>query len=171
MNRKIAGAPQATPKKGRNDQITEEEPLPENGHDIFTTQTGARYEGDWKRFEGVVKRHGKGEFKTEDFVYEGDFEEDLFHGHGILKYSEGSVYEGEFIHGQITGEGQMVFADNSIYRGQWRNGRMHGIGTFQTIDGQSWTGAWCHGMSTCPIFPQMIPEPVEEEEEDQGYME
>ena len=87
-------------KRGKGEPI-EEEPLPENGNDVFNL-AGAKYEGEWKRFEGVVKRHGKGVFTTEQFKYEGDFEEDLFHGSGTLSMQDGSVYTGEFCHGQIT---------------------------------------------------------------------
>ena len=160
---------QTMSKRGKNEPV-EEEPLPENGNDVFNLG-GSKYEGEWKRFEGVVKRHGKGVFTTEQFTYEGDFEEDLFHGNGTLTTQEGTVYTGDFCRGQITGKGHITFVDGSEYTGQWRNGRMHGIGTFHTIDGQSWTGAWCHGMSACPIFPQALPEPTEEEEEEEVFME
>jgi hypothetical protein len=170
MNRKPA-VPQPPARKGRGNEIVDEEPLPENGHDVFTSPSGARYEGDWKRFETGVKRHGKGEFTNPDFTYVGDFEEDLFHGAGEIQYTSGLVYVGEFAHGQIHGEGEIAFLDRSRYKGQWRNGRMHGIGTYYTIDGRQWTGQWCHGQSTCPIFPQMLPPSNEEEEEEEMDME
>ena len=165
MNRKGAEVAKSLPRKGKSNEPVEEEPLPENGTDTFNLGA-AKYEGEWKRFESGIKRHGKGTFTTEEFVYEGDFEEDLFHGEGTLTYQEGTSYIGEFMRGQMTGHGEMTFLDGSRYKGQWRNGRMHGIGTFYTLDGQQWTGAWCHGMSTCPIFPQIPAEPTEEEEEE-----
>jgi hypothetical protein len=171
MARKPPPPPPAA-KKGRSNEVVDEEPLPENGHDTFTSASGARYEGEWKRFEGVVKRHGKGEYTTDDFSYQGDFEEDLFHGHGTLAWQNGEAYGGEFAKGDINGQGEMAFLDGSRYIGQWRDGRMHGIGTFLTVDGKKWTGAWCHGMSTCPIFPQVLPPPPQEEEEEvweEGY--
>jgi hypothetical protein len=155
-------------KRGKGNEVVDEEPLPENGHDIFTYSTGARYEGDWKRFETGIKRHGQGEFASEEFSYKGGFEDDLFHGAGVMQWKEGVQYEGEFAHGQINGYGEMLFLDGSRYRGEWRDGRMHGIGTFVTIDERRWTGAWCHGMSTCPIFPQVLPPPPEPTEEEFG---
>jgi hypothetical protein len=165
MNRKPAVA-QPLQKKGGKNEIVDEEPLPENGHDAFTLPSGTRYEGDWKRFETGIKRHGKGEFIAADFSYRGDFEDDLFHGNGELQYASGLIYIGEFFRGNLHGLGDITFLDGSRYKGQWRNGRMHGIGTFSTVDGKQWTGPWCHGMSTCPIFPQLLPVTAEEEEEE-----
>jgi hypothetical protein len=161
----------AAAKKGRGTKSADPDAPAEHGRDAFTSPSGARYEGDWKRFEGGIKRHGKGEFTTPDFSYAGDFEEDLFHGVGQLQYASGLIYVGEFEHGSIHGEGEITFLDRSRYKGQWRNGRMHGIGTYYTIDGKQWTGQWCHGMSTCPIFPQLLPVSNEEEEEEQQEME
>ncbi|OHT02548.1 hypothetical protein TRFO_30276 [Tritrichomonas foetus] len=166
MNKKTT-APAAPPKRGGKNEVVEEEPLPESGCDIFNAANGGRYEGEWKRFDGVIKRHGHGVYSTEEIVYEGDFSEDVFHGDGVLKFTDGMCYQGQFKNGRINGEGEMLFLDGSRYKGQWRNGRMHGIGTYFTIDNQQWTGTWCHGMSSCPIFPQMIPEVNEEEEEEE----
>lgn len=146
----------------------EEEPLEgaeTTGVDAFTLGD-AVYEGEWKSFNGVIKRHGKGVFTTEEFKYEGEFCEDEFHGHGILALTVGSLYQGQFVHGKMTGYGEMTFIDGSQYKGEWRNGRMHGIGTFITIEGQTWTGPWCHGMSACPLFPQLGAAWEEEEEEE-----
>ena len=169
MTRKATNTSQSVTKGRRNLEPVETEPLPENGSDVFNLGN-AKYEGEWKRFEGGIKRHGKGVFTTDEFTYEGDFENDLFHGKGKLTFHEGTVYIGDFVRGQINGEGDMTFLDGSRYKGQWRNGRMHGIGTFYTLDDQHWTGAWCHGMSSCPIFPQMLADTNEEEEEGAGDM-
>ena len=157
----------ATAGKRGKQEVVEEVPLPANGNDLFTSAAGGKYEGEWQRFDGVIKRHGHGIFATDDMTYEGGFYEDEFDGKGTLKFADGMCYVGEFSRGKINGQGEMLFLDGSRYKGQWRNGRMHGIGTYMTIDNQSWTGMWCHGMSSCPIFPQMIPEQTEEEEEEE----
>ena len=170
MNRKTS-AQQGQKKGGKNVEVVEEDPLPDNGNDTFNS-LDLKYEGQWKKFYFVLKLHWLGKFTTEAFTYEGEFSEDLFNGKGVLKYADGSYYEGEFRKGQICGKGEMLFSNGSKYDGQWYDGRMHGIGTFYTVDYQQWTGYWCHGMSTCPIFPQIIPEQAEEEEEEedmQGY--
>ena len=165
MNRK-SSAPAAQQKRGKQVEVVEEDPLPDNGNDTFNCADG-KYEGEWKKFDGVVKRHGLGKFTTEQFTYEGEFSEDLFNGKGVLKYQDGSYYDGEFSKGKICGKGEMLFPNGSRYDGQWYDGRMHGIGTFYTINNQQWSGYWCHGMSTCPIFPQIVPEKNEEEEEEE----
>ena len=146
-------------KRIKNTDPVEDEQLPESGNDTFTLNSST-YSGDWKRFDGIIKRHGHGKFTSPNFTYEGEFEEDLFHGHGTLNFND-VLYVGDFFKGEINGNGEATFIDGSKYRGEWRNGRMHGIGTFITVDGQKWTGSWCHGNSTCPIFPQ-----VQEEEEE-----
>lgn len=161
-NRKT-GPVNPSAKKTKDVQPNEEEPLPESGNNVFHGSNGSKYEGEWKRIDGVIKRQGKGIYTCNEFKYEGEFEDDLFNGHGTIEFSDGRKYEGDFVKGQIQGEGQMEFEDQSVYNGQWFHGRMHGIGTFSTIMGEKWTGQWCHGMSTCPIFPQVIPPQSEEE--------
>lgn len=165
MNRK-SSAPQDKQKRGKQAEVVEEDPLPDNGNDTFNSSDG-KYEGEWKKIEGTIKRHGLGKFTTEQFTYEGEFSEDLFNGKGVLQYQDGSYYKGEFRNGKICGQGEMLFPNGSRYDGQWYDGRMHGIGTFYTKNNQQWSGYWCHGMSTCPIFPQIIPKLNEEEEEEE----
>lgn len=169
MNRKLP--PPQIGKKGKViDQVNnEEEPLPETGSDTFNLNNGKKYIGEWKRFENVFKRHGKGEFISDEFIYKGEFKEDLFHGYGSLKYSDGREYNGEFRNGEINGKGAMQFEDLSIYNGQWRNGRMHGLGTFSTSKGDQWTGLWNNGISHCPIYPQRIPDETDDAEEERYY--
>jgi hypothetical protein len=152
------------PGSGSADESDDDGP-PESGEGVFSLGPVSRYEGEWRRFGSTIKRHGQGRFTTDGFSYEGDFAEDLFHGHGILRWPEGQEYDGDFCQGQIEGEGEILFLDGSRYKGQWVAGRMHGTGTFSTLDDQHWTGEWYHGMSTCPIFPQLLPVPAEEEEE------
>ena len=169
MNKKNVQIP--LKKKGVDIIQTEEEPLPENGSDIFNMSNGGKYVGEWKRFENILKKHGKGILTCENFIYEGYFEEDFFHGIGKLKFKDGSVYNGNFNHGNISGKGEMKFIDGSIYNGNWRDGKMHGIGTFLTIFDEKWTGMWNNGMSNCPIYPQIIPDPIEEDIEEEILLE
>lgn len=162
--------PQAKNKKADTSAV-EEEHLPETGNNTFNMANGSKYEGDWKRFENILKRHGKGVFTCEEFTYEGDFEEDLFHGKGFIKFKDGSNYIGDFRHGAITGKGKYTFVDGSTYEGAFRDGKMHGIGLFCTVYGDKWRGPWNNGLSACPIYPQAPPEPVFEEEEEDEFFE
>ena len=166
MTRKLP----ASGRKQKANEQQEEWQLPESGNDIFTSPDGSTYKGDWKRFENVPKRHGQGVYHTEAYDYEGYFEEDLFHGQGDLRFSDGSHYKGSFVHGLMTGEGVMEYANGSSYKGQWFEGRMHGIGTFTDKFSRTWTGKWSHGMSRCPIFPQVdsLGDEEEGEEETEG---
>ena len=168
----IKAKPQQPSKKGKVEPPpVEEEPLPETGSDQFTLPNGLKYVGEWKRFDNILKRHGHGVYTGEDFTYEGEFEEDLFNGHGEIKYNDGSSYSGEFRRGAITGKGKLIFADGSYYIGHFRDGKMHGIGTFYTIYGEQWRGMWNNGLSSASIFPQAPPEPVYEEEEEEAFFE
>ena len=170
MNRKAT--PQQPSKKGKADSTpAEEEQLPETGFDTFSLPNGTKYVGEWKRFETGLKRHGHGVYTGEDFVYVGEFEEDLFNGQGEIKYNDGSSYKGDFRKGTITGKGKLIFADGSSYVGQFRDGKMHGLGTFRTIYGEQWRGMWNNGLSAASIFPQAPPEPVYEEEEEEAFFE
>jgi hypothetical protein len=163
--------PQTAPWKGRATEASEEDSLPETGHDSFRMKSGIKYEGEWKRFDSGIKRHGHGEFSTPDFTYIGEFEEDQFHGEGEVQFSSGVLYVGAFSHGQINGEGDLTFVDGSRYKGQWRNGQMHGLGTYYTLDEKQWTGNWSNGMSECPIFHNLPPTVESEEDEPESLEE
>lgn len=160
------GAAASQSRRGKNDTShIEEEVLPESGNDTFHGQNNVKYVGEWKRFDGVLKRHGKGVLTTDEFVYDGNFEEDLFHGHGNIKFANNNEYTGEFHRGSLTGKGVMVFSNKSKYSGQWRDGRMHGLGTFTNYKDEKWTGMWNNGQSVCPLFPQVSPPDTAEEED------
>ena len=42
---------------------------------------------------------------------EGDFRNDLLHGHGRITYVNGDCYDGDFVDGKEKGEGKFVWAD------------------------------------------------------------
>lgn len=50
-------------------------------------------------------RHGLGVAYFDGYKYQGNFENDNFHGHGRLTRSEENFYDGEFMHGRPCGEG------------------------------------------------------------------
>ena len=51
-----------------------------HGQGTFKTKDGVTYTGAWK----WNKRHGTGVLTTSSWKYEGEFEDDLQQGHGIL---------------------------------------------------------------------------------------
>lgn len=65
-----------------------------HGTGTQTFRDGTYYTGNW--FLG--RAHGKGKFHNEKtgLTYEGDFVDDIVHGHGKLVKGDGSVYIGDF---------------------------------------------------------------------------
>lgn len=49
--------------------------------------------GDWYRFDGVIKRHGRGLYEEGANKYEGEWKEDKMHGKGTFHFATGAVYE------------------------------------------------------------------------------
>ncbi|CAG9328113.1 unnamed protein product [Blepharisma stoltei] len=83
------------------------------------------YIGDW---ENDIF-HGRGLLVTEEAAYEGDWKENKQHGAGSLVYDDGRVYNGSFKDGVIEGYGSLIWPNGKGYAGQWKNGEMIGIGT------------------------------------------
>ena len=79
-------------------------------------------------------------------IYEGQFEEGLFHGFGVLNYANEDHYEGEWYKGQRQGHGKFVITrDNqySMYIGEWSNGKRNGFGVENATDAEkSYHGMW-----------------------------
>lgn len=63
------------------------------------------YEGAWvkglKRGEGIL-HSGTGQ------IYEGNFEDDMYHGHGVLRGPGKTVLDGEWRRGKLNGEKLIV---------------------------------------------------------------
>jgi hypothetical protein len=70
------------------------------------------------------KRHGYGvEWNPfEKYTYEGDFENDNYHGHGSKIYEDGRAYTGGFRNGIEHGEGVLVKVDGRILKGKFEAG-------------------------------------------------
>ena len=76
--------------------------LPQSGYGRFEYINGTLYVGNWKLLNGQKVKHGQGkitfagttsnEFGNEE--YEGDWVDDLMHGHGTYKFTSGAVYSG-----------------------------------------------------------------------------
>ena len=95
------------------------------------------YRGDIVKF----KKEGKGEEKTNDYTYEGDFANDLKHGMGKIHYhNNGDFYEGEFNKGEITGKGFYTWKNKHTYLGDFIKGKMHGKGIYKWPDGNEYEG-------------------------------
>jgi hypothetical protein len=101
------------------------------------------YRGDIKNF----KKEGKGEEKTNDYIYEGEFLNDLKHGKGKIHYhNNGDYYEGEFKNGVITGKGYYVWKNKHTYLGDFVGGKMHGKGLYKWPDGNEYEGDYINNI-------------------------
>ena len=102
------------------------------------------YFGEVKDF----KKNGKGkEICENEYIYVGDFMNDLKHGSGKLEYFEnGETYEGEFYQGEITGKGIYIWSNGEKYEGDFVKGIKHGKGIYSWPDGCEYKGEYNNGI-------------------------
>ena len=101
-------------------------------------------------YTGEVKRgkpEGKGTFKKDGYVWNGDWENGLFHGRGELTYPKKNKknykkYKGEWESNKKDGLGTMWWRDSSKYEGNWKNDVRHGVGTQYESDGNWYKCTW-----------------------------
>ena len=89
-----------------------------------------KYKGIWKN----DMYHGKGNLKTNEFVYTGEFVEGKFNGYGIIEYIiKEAVYKGFFKDGLKHGKGKFTtFGNYSIeYEGDWVDDKKEGYGLYR----------------------------------------
>jgi len=68
-------------------------------------------------------RNGKGVMVYESgWVYEGEFEQDVWEGHGYEKYDNQNIYIGYFKKGKAHGKGLYTWANGEYYEGEWNMG-------------------------------------------------
>ncbi|WP_299127399.1 C13 family peptidase [uncultured Alcanivorax sp.] len=80
-------------------------------------------------------------------VYDGDTEDNLFHGQGSLTWPDGRHYEGEFQEGLMTGEGRLEGRDGCVQEGHFVNGVLNGEGSYTCPDA-SYQGQFTNGELT-----------------------
>lgn len=137
-------APKPTVKKPSRKGQIEIDPTPTTiGEGIFNHSTkGARYEGQWQRFDGVIKRHGNGIYIDSGTTYDGQFSEDLYHGNGVYTAIDGSTYRGEWKLGKMHGKGTYTWPDGSSYEGNFEEGKIAGEGVYLDNNKRVWTGSF-----------------------------
>uniref|UniRef100_A0A8C7JN54 Alsin Rho guanine nucleotide exchange factor ALS2 n=1 Tax=Oncorhynchus kisutch TaxID=8019 RepID=A0A8C7JN54_ONCKI len=110
-----------------------------------TLNLNDHYQGHWK--EG--KMHGIGTYKyATGELYEGSFQDNMRHGHGMLRSgtlnsSSPSVFIGQWVHDKKTGYG--VFDDitrGEKYMGMWQDDQRQGTGVIVTQFGLYYEGAF-----------------------------
>ena len=87
-----------------------------------------KYEGNWEN--DLI--HGKGVLKVKDkWTYRGKFVKNKKHGLGELKFVSGTKYKGQFKDDQKHGKGSMFWINPAeVYHGEWTKGRLEGFGIY-----------------------------------------
>ncbi|MDR0531380.1 MAG: hypothetical protein LBG83_04870 [Oscillospiraceae bacterium] len=90
--------------------------------------------------------HGRGaEFdEFEVVVYEGEYNNGHYNGHGTKWFPDEEKYVGQWKQGQRHGRGKMIWT-HGAYTGEWQNDKPHGRGTFESTDGWVYVGEWANG--------------------------
>ena len=87
---------------------------------------------------------GNEEFANGD-DYEGDYQEDKFHGRGKYFWKNGTVYKGDFKNHQMEGEGCWQSPNGDTYEGEYSRNNKHGFGVYQSSDGRVYEGRFEQG--------------------------
>ncbi|QJR13712.1 caspase family protein [Usitatibacter palustris] len=89
--------------------------------------------------------HGKGEYVSKAFQYQGEFKEGQKHGAGLYNWENGDRYEGEFIDDRPSGKGKYKFSNGDAYEGDVLNGVIVGRGTYVSKNGDTFEGSFTDG--------------------------
>lgn len=96
----------------------------QNGIGKLECECGYTFEGmfkDGKKVHGVMTK--------KEFVYEGDFKDDMAHGQGKITYKDGSSYEGTFAFSEPDGKGVFSLSNGFVYTGDIVGGYFNGWGS------------------------------------------
>ncbi|KAL7549936.1 hypothetical protein ACHAWF_013191, partial [Thalassiosira exigua] len=106
--------------------------------------------GEWYKGKFLDRmKHGIGEctfrngdeYSDKEGVYEGNFANNLCHGQGTIKYSNGEVYEGGWAKGNWHGKGVWK-ASHFKYEGHYVNGECRGKGKMTYPNGDTFFGSY-----------------------------
>lgn len=78
--------------------------------------------------------------------YKGDFDANLFHGHGTYTWFNGKCYNGEWNKGQMQGIGEFYWPKGIIYRGEYEKDNRHGKGEMIWGLEKRFRGSWAYGL-------------------------
>lgn len=98
-----------------------------DGYGKFACDCGYVYEGEFKNGSRT-----NGTLTKSDLIYVGEFQNDLAHGVGTIKYKDSSWYEGSFVENYPDGYGHYHLTVNQNYIGEIEQGFFHGLGIEKT---------------------------------------
>ncbi|MCM2327315.1 MAG: caspase family protein [Lysobacter sp.] len=94
-----------------------------------------------------IQLHGKGQYTSKVFKYEGEFRDGLKHGTGKYEWENGDRYEGTFVDDRPSGTGKYQFANGDTYEGEVKAGVVAGRGTYVTKAGDRIEGSFVGGLA------------------------
>ena len=103
---------------------------------------------DGSIYRGAVRGstlHGRGEYVSKSFKYEGDFNEGLKQGDGTYTWENGDRYQGHFANDRPDGKGRYQFANGDVYEGEVQSGVIIGRGTYTSKNGDVFEGSFLNG--------------------------
>lgn len=103
---------------------------------------------DGSIYRGAVRGstlHGKGEYVSRAFKYEGEWSEGLKQGQGVYVWENGDRYEGAFAGDRPDGKGKYRFANGDAYEGEVKQGVIAGRGTYVARNGDTFEGPFSNG--------------------------
>jgi hypothetical protein len=89
--------------------------------------------------------HGKGEYVSKSFKYEGEFNDGLKQGEGTYVWDNGDRYQGHFSADRPDGRGKYQFANGDAYEGEVLGGVIVGRGTYASKNGDVFEGSFSGG--------------------------
>jgi hypothetical protein len=143
----VASAPAspAPPAAAANPPARAPDPLP--GREIAPGVREVTF-ADGAIYRGAVRGsslHGRGEYVSKSFKYEGDFNEGLKQGEGTYVWDNGDRYEGHFASDRPDGRGKYRFANGDTYEGEVKGGVIAGRGTYVAKSGDVFEGSFADG--------------------------
>ena len=94
-----------------------------------------------------VQLHGKGQYTSKSFKYEGEFKDGLKQGTGKYEWENGDRYEGTFAEDRPHGTGKYQFANGDTYEGEVKAGVVAGRGIYVTRSGDRIEGPFAAGLA------------------------
>ncbi|CAD8058147.1 unnamed protein product [Paramecium primaurelia] len=93
-------------------------------------------------------RHGKGILLQQNGrKYEGQWQNDQKYGYGWELLANGSQYEGNYVMGKPHGQGKFIWPNGEVYEGQWNQGAKEGQGTWYGLKGEQYQGEWINNVA------------------------
>ncbi len=103
---------------------------------------------DGSTYRGAMRGasiHGKGEYVSKSFKYEGEFSDGLKHGEGTYAWENGDRYQGHFANDRPDGRGRYQFSNGDAYEGEVKMGVIVGRGSYVAKNGDVFDGSFSNG--------------------------